>query len=104
MGAHQPGHVRVAVLLRHHIGEEGGDRADRFRQRAREAAAESAPIIRILRENCWRAALKLADKAGWDVRAFMFGHEKLVYAGPLANEAAIWFWRGSLFQSPIVDA
>jgi hypothetical protein len=41
---------------------------------------------------------------GWDVRAFMFGHEKLVYAGPLANEAAIMVWRVSLFQSPIVDA
>ena len=35
---------------------------------------------------------------GWDVRAFMFGHEKLVYAGPLANEAAIMVLAGAIIS------
>ncbi len=35
---------------------------------------------------------------GWDVCAFMFGHEKLVYAGPLANEAEIMVLAGVIIS------
>jgi hypothetical protein len=34
-----------------------------------------------------RAAGKLAPKAGWKVLGFMFGAEKVLYVGPLAEKA-----------------